>query len=351
VSRWDHRYLGHDRFPATLSKLEIEHFFTLNEVELDLVRERRTRLNRLALGLQIGFLKMTGGTLNSVEIIPVAVLQHLGHQLACPPPWIASIRAFYRRRRTLFDHQAAALRALGRIELSPHAERGLVAYLRREAAAVFDHAELMARARSWLVEHHYLLLRERDIRRLVNAARRHHEQVLFRAITAAVPTERDSWLLRLLAPIDGTATSHLEWLGDVPATRSTRSLQEQIEKTCFLKELGADQLALRNLPMTGLEHFAKRMATRKPAALARLKDPYRTIELACFLRITLLRLRTRALPSSIIRSRPYGGVPGNAWRNRGRVGCAVFASCSAISPGSSMTRHSVRSISGRGCAV
>jgi Domain of unknown function (DUF4158) len=176
MSRWDHRYLGRERFPETLSAFEIEHFFTLNEDELVPVRERRGPLNRLALALQIGFLKMTGGTLNSVEIIPAAVLDHLGHQLACPPPRIASIRAFYRRRRTLFDHQAAALKVLDRGELSPHAERGLVAYLRREAAAVFDHAELMARARAWLVEHRYLLLRERDIRRLVNAARRHHEQ-------------------------------------------------------------------------------------------------------------------------------------------------------------------------------
>lgn len=100
--------------------------------------------NRLALGLQIGFLKMTGGTLNSVEIIPPGVLEHLGRQLGCAPPRIASIRALYRRRRTLFDHQAAALSALRRTEPSEHAERGLVAYLRREAAAVFDNAELMA---------------------------------------------------------------------------------------------------------------------------------------------------------------------------------------------------------------
>src|SRR5882672_1613872 len=114
---------------------------------------------------------MTGGTLNSVELIPPAILDHLGRQLDCVPPRIASLRAFYRRRRrTLFEHHASALRLLGRTELIPHAERGLVAYLRREAAAVFDHAELIARARSWLVEHHYLLLRERDIRRLVIAA-------------------------------------------------------------------------------------------------------------------------------------------------------------------------------------
>jgi Tn3 transposase DDE domain len=48
-------------------------------------------LNRLALALQIGFLKMTGRTLNSVELIPPGVLDHLGRQLDCVPPRIAPI--------------------------------------------------------------------------------------------------------------------------------------------------------------------------------------------------------------------------------------------------------------------
>jgi hypothetical protein len=94
-----------------------------------------------------------------------------------------------------------ALRLLGRSELISHAERGLVAYLRREAAAVFDLAELMARCRSWLVEHQYLLLRERDIRRLSIAARRHQERALFKIIATAVPPERDLWVPGLLAPM------------------------------------------------------------------------------------------------------------------------------------------------------
>jgi len=191
MSRWEHRYLGQERFPDALSAMEIEQFFTLGEDEFAAVRRRRRVLNRLALGLQIGFLKMTGGTLNSVEIIPPGVLEHLGRQLGCAPPRIASIRALYRRRRTLFDHQAAALSALGRTEPSEHAERGLVAYLRREAAAVFDNAELLARSRSWLVDHDYLLRRERDIRRLVSTARRHQEKTLFKAIVGlAGPDER-----------------------------------------------------------------------------------------------------------------------------------------------------------------
>ncbi|HTT81224.1 MAG TPA: Tn3 family transposase [Stellaceae bacterium] len=296
TTRWEHRYLGQEQFPETLSAVEIEHFFTLDEVELVSVRERRGPLNRLALALQIGFLKLTGRTLNSVELIPPQILDHLGRQVDCAAPRIASIRAFYRRRhRTLFKHHASALRLLRRSELTPHAERGLVAYLRREAAAVFDDAELMARARSWLVEHDYLLLRERHIRRLAIAARRHQQQALFKLIAAAMPAERDLWVPRLLAPVEEGGISRREWLDAVPSSRSAQSLAEQMEKVSFLKELGADRLAMPELPLAGLEYFARRMMSRKPAALTRIKDPHRTIEVACFLRLTLLRLTDASL--------------------------------------------------------
>ena len=296
MRRWEHRYLGEERFPETLSALEIEHFFTLDEQELAKVRERRGSLNRMALALQVGFLKMTGTTLNSVERIPAAILDHLGRQLDCVPPRIASIRAFYgRRRRTLFEHHASALRLLGRSEPTPHAERGLVAYLRREAAAVFDQPDLMASARSWLIEHHYLLLRERDVRRQVIAARRHHEQALFKVVVAAVPVVRDTWVPRLLALIEDGETSHLEWLGAVPSSKATKGLEEQIDKVSFLKELGAALLVLPDLPVAGLQHFSRRMMARKPAALTRIKDPHRTTEIACFLRLTMLRLTDASL--------------------------------------------------------
>ncbi len=289
--RWECRYLGERRFPGTLSALEIEHFFTLGERELAQVRDRRGALNRLALGLQVGFLRMTGTTLNSVELIPPEILDHLGRQLGCAPPRIASIRAFYRRRRrTLFEHHATALRLLGRGELTQHAERGLVAYLRQEAAVSFDHVALMGSARVWLVEHHYLLPRERDIRRHVIAARRHHEQALFKTIAAMLPAERETWVPRLLAAIEDGEKNHLEWLEAVPSSKAVKGLEAQIEKIAFLKQLGADRLVLPDLPLVGLRHFAGRMTTRKPAALVRVQDPHRTIEVACFLRLTLLRV-------------------------------------------------------------
>lgn len=101
------QYLGWERFPDALTEPEIAHFFSPSEDERRTVDRRRRPLNRLGVALQIGFLRLTGTSLNSVEMIPPLVLAHLGVELGIAPPRLASIRALYRRRRTLFEHQEA----------------------------------------------------------------------------------------------------------------------------------------------------------------------------------------------------------------------------------------------------
>jgi TnpA family transposase len=59
--------------------------------------------------------------------------------------------------------------------------------------------------------------------------------------------------------------------------------------------LGADRLAIEDLPLAGLEHFHRRVVSRKPAALLAIREPRRTLELACFLRLRLMRLTDMAL--------------------------------------------------------
>lgn len=290
MGRFEHRYLGWDGFPDALSVVEIEQFFGLTEAELARVRERQRPLHRLALALHIGFLKMTGRLLNSVRILPEAVLAHLGRQLDESPPRLASICALYRRRRTLFDHQGTAAELLGLERISTYAERWLIGYLRREAMTVFALDELVARARSWLVDHRYLLPTERRLRGWAVAARRHHDARLLEAIVGAVDADRRaSWVARLSAPHAPSGMTVLEWLRTGPAGKGPRQLEDQIAKVRCLTELGAKRLVLPELPLAGLEHLARAMASRKPAALARLAEPRRTLEIACFLRLLLLR--------------------------------------------------------------
>jgi len=143
------QYLGWERFPENLTEPEVAHFFSLSEDDRRAVHRRRRPLNRLGLALRVGFLRLTGAPLNSVEMIPPQVLAHLGAELGVAPPRLASIRALYRRRRTLFEHQDAAKQALGLHDLTVHGERALNGFLRREAGDKFlvDELEQAARAR------------------------------------------------------------------------------------------------------------------------------------------------------------------------------------------------------------
>jgi hypothetical protein len=236
---------------------------------------------------------MTGTLLNSVQLIPTAVLDHAGGQLGSGEgtPLIASIRALYRRRRTLFDHQQFALDVLGFRHLHEHAEPGLTASVRHAAADTFEVEALAASARTWLFEHRYLILPSRRLRQLAVAARRHHEAILLGRVEAsASPEIRSEWMSQLLRPVHPeTGISRLDWLRAGPASKKPQGLADHIAKISFLKTLGADLLAL-NLPLAGLRHYARRMLYRKPAALTHMRASRRMLEIACFLRLQLLRL-------------------------------------------------------------
>jgi TnpA family transposase len=296
LGRWDQHYLGRENFPEALSALEIQRFFTPTPEEKQVVLQRRSTTNRIAFALQIGFLKMTGRLLNSVELVPPDVLSHLGGVIECEPPRIASIRAFYRRRRTLFEHQAAARALLRRSEVSEYGLRGLTAFLRREAVGIYNSMDLVAKARVWLIDHGYLLPTEREIRRQTIRALRHQEQVVLEAVRAATDeASRGAWPRRLLEPTPDNEQTRLEWLWTPPTSKQASELDDHLAKVKFLRELGADRLKIEDLPLAGLEHFHRRVTSRKPAALLTIRDPRRTLELACFLRLQLMRLTDTAL--------------------------------------------------------
>ena len=90
MGRWEQRYWGHAGFPETLTALELQRFFTPTAEELPLVIQRRSEANRIAFALQLGYLKMTGRSLNSVDLVPPAILTHLGEVMGCAAPRIAS---------------------------------------------------------------------------------------------------------------------------------------------------------------------------------------------------------------------------------------------------------------------
>ena len=283
------QYLGWERFPENLTEPEVAHFFSLSENDRRAVHRRRRPLNRLGVALQLGFLRLAGAPLNSVEMIPPQVLTHLGGELGIAPPRLASIRALYRRQRTLFEHQDAAKQARGLRDLTEHGERALNGFLRREAGDKFLVDELEQAARAWLRDHQYVQLPTRRLRSSASSARRHHDGALLVGAIATVGIEQTkAWPIELSETMPNGKT-RLEWLRDSPASRKTKGLADQIAKIDFLKKLGAEKLDL-GLATGMLKAQARSMLYRKPATLKRMRGERKTLEIACFLRLQLLRL-------------------------------------------------------------
>src|ERR1700751_4823316 len=99
-------YLGWHRFPRELSLFEVRRFFSLSLPDRHVLRRRFRSRARLGAALQLGFVRMTGTTLEAFDHIPREGLAHMARQLALPAPELATLRALYRRRPTLFEHRS-----------------------------------------------------------------------------------------------------------------------------------------------------------------------------------------------------------------------------------------------------
>src|ERR1022692_826361 len=78
IRRIHSKYLGEKAFPKEITEFEIREFFTLSAEDLRAIRVDSNKKSRLALALQVGFLRMTGAVLDTYDYIPRAVLECRG---------------------------------------------------------------------------------------------------------------------------------------------------------------------------------------------------------------------------------------------------------------------------------
>jgi Domain of unknown function (DUF4158) len=112
ASIWS-RYLGQSELPGELRQVEIDVLFALTEGQLAATEEVKTPQGKLGLALQICFLRLSGRLLGSTDLVAPQILATLAAQLNVAAPTLASMRSFYKRRQTRFDHQQRALDVIG----------------------------------------------------------------------------------------------------------------------------------------------------------------------------------------------------------------------------------------------
>lgn len=269
---WQTTYLGLKELPREISGFELQYFFTFGRPEREVIDGRRGAIHRLGLALHIGFLRMTGRTLDAVRIVPKALWGHLGKELGVVGPELASLKALYGRRSTLYEHQQLAQQTLGVSRMTDHQTRSLVGALRAETARLGDKAQLLVFAKRWLYEHKFLIDHDRVLRRQVAAALNLLEAQTSAAITAsASPTVLAQWI-RALATLRSDGQTQQAWLWQAPAKHSTVQLAQVFERIELLYELQVPK-HLADISDVMVRRYARQLANRPPSVGARIKAP------------------------------------------------------------------------------
>jgi len=194
MQSWHTTYLGLKDIPRELSAFELQAFFTLSRDEREVIDARYGATHKLGLALHIGFLRLSGRSLDSVRVVPASLWAHLGKELGVRSPDVASLKAMYGRTKTLFDHRQLARETMGFRLPTEHQNRAFLRVLRDEAARLSDKDQLLVFARRWLYDHKLLIENNRSLRTQIVAALDMLETQTGERITTTVPSDLlDKW--------------------------------------------------------------------------------------------------------------------------------------------------------------
>ncbi|MCC6270948.1 MAG: DUF4158 domain-containing protein, partial [Microbacteriaceae bacterium] len=298
------RFVGTDGLPSRLSDFDVEHFFSLSRPDIEAIAARfRSDKPRVAAGVQLVLLRATGRPFDRFALIPRNVLRRVCESLGASTVSIASLRSLYERRQTLYEHQRWAREHLGLREFDDAAcdeLRGILALAAGDATHADD---LVATARMSLFERRIVIP---GTRRLLILAREAFVQaeaqildVIGRSLQPAEVRRAAEWAYT----DDPQGQSHIEWLKAGPRGHAPSTLAGTLEKIRALKALGVHGWALEGIALAKQRAYAVHVQVRRPSMTARIAEQRQTIELVCFLRVTLLELTDSALQQASRRSR------------------------------------------------
>jgi hypothetical protein len=297
VSSYHLRFVGADQLPRTLSEFDVDRFFSLLPDDAKAITERFRADRRLGVAVQLVFLRACGRPLDRLALVPKTLLHHLVKELGVARTSIASLRSIYRRRETQYDHQRWARERLGLRDLDQDEYAALDKQLRIQAGDAASLDELVKRAERWLFERGTLLPSDRVLRDKARQAFAVVEQMALQAVEAAVSESArfvcQSILFEPLA--DEENKTVLEWLKTPPGRHGPGTLAETMGKVRILKRLGAHEWDLDTIPLARQTAYAQAIANRPPSESRRRKDRTQTLEIICFLRVTLLELSDTVL--------------------------------------------------------
>jgi TnpA family transposase len=297
------RFIGAESLPAKLSDFDVQQFFALSKDDAAALGTRFRSDRRVGAAIQMLFLRASGRPLDRFAVVPRTLLRSVCEGLGLSAVTIASLRTLYSRRSTLYEHQAWARAYLNLRALDNESEaqvRQVLAVAAREATHPDD---LFTLAQGWLYEQHIVIPGSRRITDWVNEAFNATEVAMALAIECELGRTAIEQALKWAyssTSIDGG--THIEWLKTPPGRHAPSTMSEVLKKIRALKALGVHTWVLASIALSKQQAYAARVQSRRPSMTARIEQQRQSIEIVCFLRVSLLELTDIALTQATRRS-------------------------------------------------
>ena len=290
------RFVGLVELPKSMSQLDVGEAFRLSQKDIDEVRVKFNAV-RLGAALQLVIIRATGRSPDKFTGIPRTLLKSLCRSLGLNETAIASMQTLYKRTATRFAHQKWARTQSGLTPADDSVMGELVialAQISRTAASVDD---LTKEAELWLFDRRHLLPSDRVLRDAARVAFAAHEAAALTVVRTDIQTpELRKAIANVFSKRKGRGGGTvLEWLRTAPGKHGPTSLSEVTGKISHLKSLGVDKWSLAGITNARMRAYSQAVISRPPFDTERLSDDTKAVEIACFLRATLLELTDAAI--------------------------------------------------------
>jgi TnpA family transposase len=281
---------GYGRF-GSLSRVELERFFHLDDEDRRLIAARRRDYNRLGFALQVVTVRNLGMFLADPLDVPSELVGYLAEQLGIEDP--SFLPEYLERRPTRFEHQAEIQQAYG-LRAFSEVENALAAWIADQAWMTGDGPKaILTGAVAWLREHQTLLPGITTLEKMVASGREATDRRLWTQLAGQLSTGRAGRLLALLeVPDQGRQRiSELDRLRKGVFRSSSKGMVAALRRVAELTEYGGATVDVSSVPPRRLLTLAQQGLAGKATQLRRMSREHRLAVLVA----TVTALSTRAV--------------------------------------------------------
>lgn len=265
----EHQHDSYGSYCQPPTSQDLSRCFHLDDLDLELISEKRGAHNRLGFALQLSTLRYLGLFIKQPFDVPDVVIETLQEQLNLHE------KVDYQRYLNgsqRWHHIQQIRDYYGYTDLS---EGRIVFYFCRWLYALcwsgIDRPKvLFEKAQYWLIAHKVILPGRSTLERFISKLRARVDKRIWRILVSDLTLEQQEQLLELLLPQPNQRLSILEKLRTSPVSASSKTINKEIQRLIDVRKYHFPWQFKKNIPIVRIKLLSRYASTAKVAALRRM---------------------------------------------------------------------------------